>query len=112
MFAKEKILLLILRQEHAHKWVRTYTHTHVHFYYKYWLKEHCFSTHSYRLAPKYHFPNQFEDVYNALKWFLRKDILKGYGVDPKRIGISGDSAGGNLAAAATQRVCCLNLFHF
>ncbi|XP_006771196.1 PREDICTED: arylacetamide deacetylase [Myotis davidii] len=59
---------------------------------------------NYRLAPKYHFPNQFEDVYNALKWFLRKDILKGYGVDPKRIGISGDSAGGNLAAAVTQQL--------
>ncbi|XP_054569628.1 arylacetamide deacetylase-like [Eptesicus fuscus] len=59
---------------------------------------------NYRLAPKYHFPNQFEDVYNALKWFLRQDILKGYGVDPKRIGISGDSAGGNLAAAVTQQL--------
>lgn len=59
---------------------------------------------NYRLAPKYHFPNQFEDVYNALKWFLRQDILKGYGVDSKRIGISGDSAGGNLAAAVTQQL--------
>uniref|UniRef100_A0A673U8Z5 Arylacetamide deacetylase n=1 Tax=Suricata suricatta TaxID=37032 RepID=A0A673U8Z5_SURSU len=59
---------------------------------------------NYRLAPKYHFPNQFEDVYNALKWFLRQDVLDKYGVDPGRIGISGDSAGGNLAAAVTQQL--------
>ncbi|XP_047549330.1 arylacetamide deacetylase [Lutra lutra] len=59
---------------------------------------------NYRLAPKYHFPNQFEDVYNALKWFLSQDVLDKYGVDPERIGISGDSAGGNLVAAVTQQL--------
>ncbi|XP_055970109.1 arylacetamide deacetylase [Sorex fumeus] len=59
---------------------------------------------NYRLAPKYHFPAQFEDVYNSLKWFLRQDVLKKYGVDPTRIGISGDSAGGNLAAAVSQQL--------
>ncbi|PNJ72932.1 AADAC isoform 2 [Pongo abelii] len=60
---------------------------------------------NYRLAPKYHFPIQFEDVYSALRWFLRKKVLAKYGVNPERIGISGDSAGGNLAAAVTQQVC-------
>ncbi|KAL2804552.1 arylacetamide deacetylase [Daubentonia madagascariensis] len=59
---------------------------------------------NYRLAPKYHFPVQFEDVYNALRWFLRKKVLAKYGVDPERIGITGDSAGGNLAAAVTQQL--------
>nr|AIM58906.1 AADAC [Macaca fascicularis] len=59
---------------------------------------------NYRLAPKYHFPIQFEDVYNALSWFLRKTVLAKYGVNPERIGISGDSAGGNLAAAVTQQL--------
>ncbi|XP_077720807.1 arylacetamide deacetylase [Canis aureus] len=59
---------------------------------------------NYRLAPKYHFPNQFEDVYNALKGFMRQDVLDKYGVDPERIGISGDSAGGNLAAAVAQQL--------
>ncbi|KAL1777854.1 arylacetamide deacetylase [Sigmodon hispidus] len=58
----------------------------------------------YGLAPKYHFPHQFEDVYNALRWFLREDILQRYGVDPRRVGVSGDSAGGNLAAAVTQQL--------
>lgn len=59
---------------------------------------------NYRLAPKYHFPAQFEDVYNSLKWFLRQDVLQKYGVDPTRIGVSGDSAGGNLAAAVNQQL--------
>jgi arylacetamide deacetylase len=68
------------------------------------LVNNCYSAHSYRLAPKYHFPNQYEDVYNALTWFLRRDVLEKYGVDPERVGVSGDSAGGNLAAAVTQQV--------
>ncbi|XP_008584385.1 PREDICTED: arylacetamide deacetylase [Galeopterus variegatus] len=59
---------------------------------------------NYRLAPKYHFPVQFEDVYTALKWFLHPKFLEGYGVDPGRVGISGDSAGGNLAAVVTQQL--------
>ncbi|XP_037380609.1 arylacetamide deacetylase [Talpa occidentalis] len=59
---------------------------------------------NYRLAPQYHFPIQFEDVYNALRWFLRTKVLAQYGVDPERIAVSGDSAGGNLAAAVTQQL--------
>ncbi|XP_027731831.1 arylacetamide deacetylase-like [Vombatus ursinus] len=59
---------------------------------------------NYRLSPQYHFPTQFEDVYDALRWFLRKKVLEEYGVDPARICIAGDSAGGNLAAAATQKL--------
>lgn len=59
---------------------------------------------NYRLSPKSHFPSAFEDVYNSLKWFLRQDVLDKYGVDPKRTGIAGDSAGGNLAAAVTQQL--------
>lgn len=53
--------------------------------------------------PKYHFPIEFEGVCNSLKWLLHQDVLDKYGIDPKRIGISGDSAGGNLAAAVTQQ---------
>ena len=45
-------------------------------------------------------------MYIALKWFLDPQILESYGVDPGRIGISGDSAGGNLAAAVAQQVRC------
>ncbi|XP_030432317.1 arylacetamide deacetylase-like [Gopherus evgoodei] len=58
----------------------------------------------YRLAPMYHFPVQFEDVYTVVKFFLQNSVLVQYGVDPNRICISGDSAGGNLAAAVAQQL--------
>lgn len=50
-------------------------------------------------SPKVPFPVQFEDVYTALKWFLDPQILESYGVDPGRVGISGDKRWRNLAAA-------------
>jgi len=59
---------------------------------------------SYRLAPKYHFPVQFEDVYSVTKFFLQSNVLSQYGVDPDRVCVVGDSAGGNLAAAVAQQV--------
>ncbi|XP_044145442.1 arylacetamide deacetylase-like [Bufo gargarizans] len=57
---------------------------------------------NYRLAPKFHFPIQFDDVYNVVKFFLQERVLEKYSVDPSRIAVSGDSAGGNLAAAVAQ----------
>lgn len=95
---------MIFRLEHAHSQHFLINNN--------WLKEHCYSAHSYRLAPEHHFPSQFEDVYNALKWFLNQDVLDKYSVDPERIGISGESAGGNLAAAVTQQVYYSHLFDF
>ncbi|KAG8136054.1 putative Arylacetamide deacetylase protein [Naja naja] len=59
---------------------------------------------NYRLAPKYRFPVAFEDVYSVAKYFLQSSILEKYNVDLSRIGIAGDSAGGNLAAAVTQQL--------
>ncbi|XP_056420949.1 arylacetamide deacetylase isoform X1 [Hyla sarda] len=56
----------------------------------------------YRLAPKFHFPDQFNDVYDVVKFFLQEEVLKKYSVDRNRIAVSGDSAGGNLAAAVAQ----------
>lgn len=64
----------------------------------------CLCSQRYRLAPKYHFPAQFEDVYKVLKFVLQNNILAQYGVDPSRISVAGDSSGGNLAAAVAQEV--------
>ncbi|NXI25003.1 AAAD deacetylase, partial [Sterrhoptilus dennistouni] len=59
---------------------------------------------NYRLAPPHHFPAQFEDVYSVTKWFLQRPVLAQHGVDPGRVCVAGDSAGGNLAAAVAQQL--------
>ncbi|KAG5847760.1 hypothetical protein ANANG_G00129630 [Anguilla anguilla] len=58
----------------------------------------------YRLAPAHPFPAPFEDVYRGVRYFLRDRVLARFSVDPTRIAVSGDSAGGNLAAAVAQKL--------
>lgn len=54
----------------------------------------------YRLSPDVKCPAAIADVVAAFRWALANaDAL---GVDPRRIGLGGDSAGGNLSAVASQ----------
>jgi acetyl esterase len=51
----------------------------------------------YSLAPEKPYPNGLKDNYYAVKHVF--DNSEGYGVDPDKICVGGDSAGGNYAAA-------------
>lgn len=52
----------------------------------------------FRLAPEATFPAQIEEVHAVARW--AQNSADGWGWDPARIGIFGESSGGNLAAAA------------
>lgn len=54
----------------------------------------------YRLAPEHKFPIGLEDCYAAAKGLFQNRFL--LNVDPDKITIMGDSAGGNLTAAVCQ----------
>ncbi|XP_064863101.1 neutral cholesterol ester hydrolase 1-like isoform X1 [Oncorhynchus nerka] len=65
----------------------------------------------YRLAPDSVFPDQYHDALAASRAFLSPEVLQRFGVNPARVGVSGDSSGGNLAAAVAQRVHICKLTH-
>ncbi|MFV0295210.1 MAG: alpha/beta hydrolase [Hyphomicrobiaceae bacterium] len=51
----------------------------------------------YRMAPEHLFPAAFDDSLAALKWAVAN--AKELNIDPDRVTVGGDSAGGNLSAA-------------
>ncbi|MFG2446636.1 alpha/beta hydrolase [Nocardia fluminea] len=56
----------------------------------------------YRLAPENPFPAAHENALTA--WRYAVDHAAGWGVDPRRIVVTGESAGGNIAAVLCQQV--------
>lgn len=54
----------------------------------------------YRLAPEHKFPAALVDCYRAATWVL--DHAVELAIDPERVAVGGDSAGGTLAAIVCQ----------
>lgn len=56
---------------------------------------------NYQKSPEHKFPIPFNDAYASTEWVFQN--AERLGIDKDRIGVAGDSAGGNLAAAVCLR---------
>ncbi|NND68641.1 MAG: alpha/beta hydrolase, partial [Halioglobus sp.] len=58
---------------------------------------------AYRLAPEHPFPAPLDDCFEVWEWLTSR--AGELAIEPERIVVSGQSAGGGLAASLAQKVC-------
>jgi acetyl esterase/lipase len=87
---------------HGGAFVLSYASTHVASVQEYANEANCMVfLVDYRLAPKHLFPTGFNDCYESLQWI--HDNAEKLGVDPARLAVMGDSAGGAFSAGVAQK---------
>jgi len=62
---------------------------------------------NYQKAPEHKFPIPFDDCYTAFVWL--HEHADEFNIDPSKIGVGGDSAGGNLASGVAHKIRDVNL---
>jgi acetyl esterase/lipase len=84
---------------HGGSWVRV-TVDHVDGYFRHTANQSgcAIAAVDYRLSPESQYPEAIEEIYHAARWLKLR--AKELGLDESRIGLAGESSGGNVAAAA------------
>ncbi len=57
---------------------------------------------NYRMGPEHKFPAAHDDAFAAFQWTL--EHAAAFGGDPARVGVGGDSAGGNMAVSISYQL--------
>lgn len=58
---------------------------------------------SYSLAPEAPFPTAVHECFDAVAWLANEDNAKSINIDPTKIVVLGDSAGGSSSAVVSSK---------